>query len=429
MLLPLELYRQIAPGLRGFGVGGTLLCFALTLWTLRHLGMKKTPALLWGAGILFATAVPWPSTLEDQVVQGLMQWTAMAAAEILNWIGVLAVPKGNLVELESGVVGVNEACSGVRSLQSCLMASVALGQIFRLNFKRSLFLTATGQVLAIAGNLLRSLILTWIAATRGIPALDRFHDPAGWTVLAGVTLLLFFIATKWEGSPIPPPSKAFPPLDWTRLPQTNTALIIALIAVIGARAWYFGNEHIHPAQFTQSLALNPSTKLEISELPVPSRILDELQPQTGAYYNIRPPELGEAAVYYFFWSPDSQNRTAFFHRPDICMPGAGWEPTQEVRELSIPLGGRRTRWYLFHFKQGKKRIMQAWGVWRDGDGQILDFEGGWKKLWGQQIQRWHFIRQGKRKTNTEIAAVAVNADQVDEKKLIQLIQQLFEFKP
>jgi hypothetical protein len=110
------------------------------------------------------------------------------------------------------------------------------------------------------------------------------------------------------------------------------------------------------------------------------------------------------------------------------MPGAGWEPDGPVKELTVRLGNKATRWYLFQFKRGPKRILQAWGVWRDGEDQELNFESGWKKLWGQQLQRFHFIRQGKRVTNTEIASVAASAHAVDEERLVRLIQEIFSFK-
>ena len=380
------------------------------------------------------TAVPWPTTLESVAVQGLMKFTAQFSAEILYWVGIPAFPRGNLIELESGIVTVDEACSGVRSLQSCLMASVALGLLFRLAWKRMAALAAVGQVLALTGNVLRALILTWIAAKRGLAAVDSLHDPAGWSILAGVTLTLYFVAKKWR-QPDPAPLAAdsvgdlFNRLDWSHLPRARAAFSIAVVSLAGGQLWYMAHERLAPASAAPSLRLAPAADINVIELPVSDGILEQLQPQKGANYRVNSPEAGDAAVYYFFWSPSSENRTGFFHRPDVCMAGVGWELDGPVKELSIPLGSGDTRWYLFHFKRGSRRILQAWGVWRDGDDQILNFEGGWKKLWGQQLQRIHFMKQGKRITNTEIASVAIVAQTGDEQKLVRLIQSLFTFDP
>jgi exosortase len=431
LLFPLELYRQIAPGLRGFGTGGALLCLGLTYWTLKHLGMKKIPGVIWGVALLFLTSVPWPSTIEVVVIQGLMKVTAQLSSEVLYWVGIPATQRGNLIELESGIVGIDEACSGVRSLQSCLMAAVALSLLFRLSWRRTLALIITGQVLAFAGNSIRSITLTCLAARDGLSAVEKFHDPAGWSILIGVTLVLYLIAWRWEMPA--PPQKAVPigavfdKLDWSHLPRARAAFSIAVICLAGAQLWYVTRERLEPPLATPSLRFSPTQEVDAVELPVSKGILEQLLPQKGANYQVSSPDSGFAAVYYFFWEPSPENRTGFFHRPDVCMSGIGWEPEGAVKEVTIPLGSTPTQWYLFRFKRGQKRILQAWGVWRDGDGQILNFESGWRKLWGQQLQRLHFMKKGKRMTNTEIASVAIGAQPGDEQKLIQLIQRLFMF--
>lgn len=433
LLFPLELYRQIAPGLRGFGTGGALLCLGLAYWTLKHLGMKKIPQVVWGVALLFLTSVPWPSTVEVAVIQGLMKVTAQLSAEVLYWIGIPAIPRGNLIELESGIVSIDEACSGVRSLQSCLMAAVALSLLFRLSWGRMLALVVAGQLLAFIGNSIRSITLTYVAARKGLSAVDEFHDPAGWSILIGVTLVLYLIAWKWE-KPAPPPSTVsiravLGRLDWSHLPRARAAFSIAVICLAAAQLWYMAKERIEPPRAAPSLRFSPTINVETIELPVSEGILEQLLPQKGANYQVNSPDSGPAAVYYFFWEPSPENRTGFFHRPDVCMSGIGWELEGPVREVTIPLGSTATRWYLFRFKRGQKHILQAWGVWRDGDGQILNFESGWKKLWGQQLQRLYFMKKGKRMTNTEIASVAIGAQPGDEDKLIQLIQRLFMFDP
>jgi hypothetical protein len=218
-------------------------------------------------------------------------------------------------------------------------------------------------------------------------------------------------------------------LDWSHLPRARTAFVAALVALVGAQLWYVTHERVSPANAAPSLRWKPARGISSVEVPISENILSQLQPQKSANYQVSSPEAGDAVVYYFFWEPSSENRTGFFHRPDVCMSGIGWELEGPVKELSIPLGSTTTQWYLFHFKRGPKRILQAWGVWRDANGQILNFEGGWKKLWGQQLQRLHFMKQGKRITNTEIASVAIIAQPGDEQKLVKLIQSLFTFSP
>ena len=82
----------------------------------------------------FLVAVPWPTILEMPVIQGLTRADAGITVELLGWLGVPAMPHGNVIEVATGEVGIDEACSGIRSFQATLMISLFLGEFYRLNF-------------------------------------------------------------------------------------------------------------------------------------------------------------------------------------------------------------------------------------------------------------------------------------------------------
>src|SRR5205085_4202742 len=63
-------------------------------------------------------AVPWVTPIEAPIVQGLMRLVAAVAAEAVNLCGIPAQLEGNLIRVSNGLVGVSEACSGVRALQT-----------------------------------------------------------------------------------------------------------------------------------------------------------------------------------------------------------------------------------------------------------------------------------------------------------------------
>jgi len=86
--------------------------------------------------LFILTAVPWPQRLELALVQGLMKGVAGAAAQVLACFGVPAMPAGNIIWLPAGSVGIDEACSGVRGLQTVLMASLFLGELLRMRILR-----------------------------------------------------------------------------------------------------------------------------------------------------------------------------------------------------------------------------------------------------------------------------------------------------
>ncbi|MBV9463355.1 MAG: exosortase/archaeosortase family protein [Verrucomicrobiae bacterium] len=430
-LFPLELYRQVTPGLRGFGLSLALIALAITLLAASRLTARALPPVAWGVSVLILTAVPWPSSLEAPTLQGLMRGTAAVTAEILNWLGVLARPRGNLIELKTGLVGVNEACSGVRSIQACLMSAIALSLFFRLPWRRAASLVLIAEALALIGNLLRALFLVGVVASRGLSGFERWHDPAGVLIIVAVTLLIAGLARHWAVSPTHRPSPLV--LRWERLPDARPALICGIAALSAAHLWYFAHERASPPREVPALAWSPAPGLETRAVQVPKEILDQLQPDRGSYYEVSwrtatDPAAGHAAVYHFFWKPGDDLQQAFAHRPDLCMPGAGWQIKGKVLSFDVQIGPAWTTWDVFHFERDGAQVAQAWGVWRDGRRQVLSYDWGWKKWAAAEAARWHYVWVGKRNANTEIASVAVPANTASEAELAALISKLFSWE-
>src|SRR5207244_3102094 len=92
-------------------------CVGGTPW-LRHFAF---------AVLFMLVAVPWISLVEQPIVQGLMRAVAAIASETVTLFGIPAQLEGNLIRINNGLVGVNEACSGVRSLQTSLMIGLLFG--------------------------------------------------------------------------------------------------------------------------------------------------------------------------------------------------------------------------------------------------------------------------------------------------------------
>jgi hypothetical protein len=53
--------------------------------------------------------------------------------EVLGWLGIPAMAHGNVIEVATGMVGIDEACSGIRSFQSSLMISLFFGEFYALS--------------------------------------------------------------------------------------------------------------------------------------------------------------------------------------------------------------------------------------------------------------------------------------------------------
>jgi exosortase/archaeosortase family protein len=77
------------------------------------------------------------------------------------------------------------------------MAAIFIGYVSLKRNSLRLFLFGSGVVLAIVGNIGRSLYLSLMAHWRGVESIEKVHDAAGWSVLAftaaGVILLSMLI--------------------------------------------------------------------------------------------------------------------------------------------------------------------------------------------------------------------------------------------
>lgn len=152
-----------------------------------------------GFPILFmATAIPWPTGMENFLVQGMMQLNASISAEFVSFCGVPAIAEGNVILLPTGTLGVSEACSGIRSLQSTLMASIFLGGLYQLPIFVRVGLAFVGVGLAFVLNIVRTVFLSWQGAFHGIEATEKWHDSAGFAILGVVMVCLWLLSRYLE---------------------------------------------------------------------------------------------------------------------------------------------------------------------------------------------------------------------------------------
>ncbi len=145
----------------------------------------------------FFIAVPLPNTLRQPIVLSLQSLVATVNVEVLKLLGVPAVLNGHVIVLSKTTVGVDEACAGIRSLQSSIMVALFVGDLVIRRSGWKVFFGLAGVALAVLGNIARSLRLSLAAQSGGEPALHAIHDATGsmvmWITLAGLGLLAWWV--------------------------------------------------------------------------------------------------------------------------------------------------------------------------------------------------------------------------------------------
>lgn len=174
----------ITLGLTAMSVGGEV-----SNWR-QVAGLMVFPACVW------LVSAPLVSVVENALSVFLLSKVMSLVFFIFEILGMPLEQQGNVLVLPTGQVGVAEACSGIRSLTSCVFAGSFLAAMFLDRGWKKIVLVVASLGLAFAGNLLRSLFLTGYAYRHGPEAIaGRVHDLAGYAVMPVVVVgLLGFIA-------------------------------------------------------------------------------------------------------------------------------------------------------------------------------------------------------------------------------------------
>jgi exosortase len=304
----------------------------------------------------FLIAVPWPTVLEAPVIQTLTRMNAQASVELVGLIGVPALARGNVIEISSGVVGIDEACSGIRSLQAMLMLALLFGEWYRLRRGWRWGLVAAGFALAIGFNLLRTTLLVWVAARQGVPAMAHWHDPASIAILIGGFTSLWLIAGRLARSrgnaPAPVPGLS---LVWARdlvgslaAPRSQriawSLLAWLALAEIGVQSWYLAHErHLPPpVRWTAVFPTNAPAYRELPLAPNTTRMLRQDSAQNATW---RQDDGTRWQATFLTWRP---GRTAVYlarsHTPEVCLAAAGGRMLEvsdleqvSAAELNLPV--------------------------------------------------------------------------------------------
>ncbi|MDC3132246.1 exosortase/archaeosortase family protein [Opitutae bacterium] len=152
------------------------------------------PALIW------LISAPLVSVLETKIRVFLLTQVTIIVFTLMDFLGFEIERQGNVLVLPKGVVGVEEACSGIRSLTACLFAGSFLASVYLSKFWKKIVLVLMAMVFAILTNLLRSGFLTLWAYFYGSEAINdhwalpiigdigSVHDVMGMAVLLLTTI-------------------------------------------------------------------------------------------------------------------------------------------------------------------------------------------------------------------------------------------------
>ena len=152
------------------------------------------PALIW------LISAPLVSVLETKIRVFLLTQVTIVVFSLMDFLGFEIERQGNILVLPKGVVGVEEACSGIRSLTACIFAGSFLASVYLKKFWKKFVLVFMAMIFAVLTNLFRSGFLTLWAYFYGADAINdhwvlpligdigSVHDVMGMAVLILTTI-------------------------------------------------------------------------------------------------------------------------------------------------------------------------------------------------------------------------------------------------
>jgi len=319
----------------------------------------------------FLLAVPWPTIAEVPLIQLLTRVCASFAVEVVGWLGIPAIQHGNVIEVASGTVGVDEACSGIRSFQSSLMISLFLGELYGLGTLRRMVLVPASFLLALLFNICRISFLTCVAARQGVAAISKYHDPAGLTIMIACTIALWLLALllrRRVASPLTstarPSQRLGPPNP--ALKRLAFGLLLWLVAAeAGVELWYKAHEwHLPPS--TSWSVIWPRSNPSFSESPIAERAKWMLRYDEEVSAAWREGDGTQWQMIYLRWRPGRiAIHLATMHTPDVCLTAAGHTVETLPGVAYLPVRGLNLPFRKYILNEGDGQVYVFYCLWED----------------------------------------------------------------
>lgn len=389
-MFPVEVYRSEyhQSGLVLWAIN--VAAVGLTLASLHWIGGRRLLLVSAFPLFFFLTSVPWPDRIAHPLQQNLMIGVAQVVSELLLWLGIpVEAGNGAVLKLSKGTVGIVEACSGIRSLQSGLMLSLAIGELLLLPTARRWGLVGLTGIFALVSNFVRTFTLCWIMEKSGPEAMDKAHDWVGNIAMYSFYGIIWLLG-KWLAAgntagdvwPSKRPKEARPLaqyLRWDRVPNLVPVVAVLALCFVTVHGWYAvlakrARPQTRPA-FTVRFDDQPGLKKNHFD----EGAWNQLHPSEGESLRLTnsAAPAGFVDAYHLFWSPSPYSKRALGHRPDSCMPGSGWKQFGEVTTTNVVVDGVTLQFYVFRFERPEVKAVQLWGVWRNGRPIVMDYQKGY----------------------------------------------------
>ncbi len=326
----------------------TLLLFA-SLVVMAGDGVRLVP-LNWTSLVaigLWPLSAAIPPGTYQHITLTLQLGVTQVVIHALHLLGIPATTTGTVIELARTTVGVEEACSGVRSLISCIVAGLFFSATLVRKPWARVLLVALAVPLAIGMNILRSLALT-LFANAGIDIGGALHDFTGFAVLGVTSVILGALALLLEDrgpSPVPPANPTIGlPVSLSRWVVPAGLLAALLLAAFFQLNTHGSSRDQKPAPDLEAILPAKVEGWNVITAPDLYQFASILQTdhliQRSYIRQTASGSVDQVTFYVAYWSPgQAPVSLVSTHTPEACWPGSGWETQPTPAAVSPFLTG------------------------------------------------------------------------------------------
>lgn len=424
LLLPLTLIHEANPEWR------------LLYWSHAFLVLSLSFCLLYRAGgwswvrffapplAFMLIAVPWPMGWEQGIIQNLMRLVAGLTIGVVGWLGIPAVQHGNLIEVGSGMVGINEACSGIRSLQSGLMLSLFFGETYRSSASRRIILAVASLAFVLLANVVRTTFLTWTAANHGLHQMEAWHDTAGLLIMAFVLPSLFALAHWMRPKADNTPSQLQTVMPILQpLPRWVAISVFLWLGFCGmaTEAWYRCHEQNLIDSRHWSIAW-PVQEPHFAKTAVPEESLAILRCSQSDSAVWEDDEDNQWSAFFLRWDAGKNSaQLAKGHRPDICFPAAGARQVDTYGTIIANANGLNLPFKYQTFQAGDRLLHVFYCLWSDRVFPQTNLLAADPNDWAFRFQA---VLRGERNLGQQVFEVVITGPESTDSAISLFRQQL-----
>jgi exosortase/archaeosortase family protein len=355
-------------------------------------------------------------------------------AEVLNFFGEPAKATGTVIEVGPGFIGIDEACGGIRSLQTAVLVALAVGELRRDRWLGRVGWLGFGVGLALVANTLRIGALAIICSRSGFAALGLWHGRVAVLEMVFTLGILGFVAVRIglapqkRGAAPSPAAESVPPRSAAAL----AAIILATIALteVGTLAW-FGTgirPEVHgtprwTARLPEQLPSFSGTEFT----PVMQQLLQCDTHQLGSW---RDASGAHRAGFVLEWHRGHFAQYAVrLHTPDVCLSLAGSELIGSRPPLIVEIGPLRLPFFIREFRRGGQRYTVYFLPWNVSSGKPLSLVATPDESSKSWLRRqWEEVRARRRSLEAQEVAIAIydvsdpaEADQAFRAQIAQVV--------